>query len=427
MAKKIIFFSTLSLLLFLSLSNFTFAADRPLEIIYPAIPGVPTPENVATGLPDYIKYIFQLSIIITGFVIFAALVYSGIQYLVSTGDPAKLTDSREGIFSAFLGAIILLSAYIIFNTINPQLTILKLPPVGPLEGVVVPGVYICNYTVPNIGDILNKYLTEKGDPQIEATKELRKIMANPEKDQVCPRVNFSDNLENFTVNQNNTIFIVPSPRYVYNASTKENEKKVIYEFGIVLHEKDGFEGQCKTYPKTDSNNLIYSYNYEDHQIEGYKAEDLGFTAKSVTVFKKPSTKPSDTAEGIVLYSCFDYNRTKLCPKGVNPALAPFRPGGNADILGVMQVTLGDLAKNTRSVKINPKGSYFALFFDGTEAYKGNCAVVKSNDPNIIAMPIDKCGDKCSAWTWVADLFRGGNKHECIPCLRSMTVIKGEVL
>lgn len=436
MAKKIIFLAIISLLLFWSLSDFVLAEDRPLEIIYPEFPGMePAPTVVATGLPEYVKYIFQLSIIIIGFIIFAALMKSGIQYLVSTGDPVKMADSREGIFSALLGVIILLSAFIIFNSINPQLTILKLPEVGLLEGVVASGVYICNYKVDNIGDILNKYLTAEGNEQIEATKELRKIMANPEKNQSCPRVNFSGNFDNFVVKKDgndNTIFIIPRLKYVYNASANENEKKAIYEYGIVLHEQDDFGGQCAYYPKPDSNNSIFTKKDEIHQIAEYKAKDLKFIARSVTVFKKPITEPSSDAGGVILYSCFDYNRTGMCPvktaTGYKVSEVPFNPGVGNDVWEYPKETnLLGMANQVYSVKIDPKDSFFALLYEN-EDFGGKCGVIKSNDPNITDLPIGRCGAGC---TWYGTLFFGWlnpfGSADCSPCLSSMILIKGAAL
>lgn len=112
-------------LLFLSFS-FALAQERKLEVEYPEIEGI-KPETVATGLPEYVRYLFNFGIIIAGLVLFGALIYGGVRYLISTNNPPALIDARERILAAFLGIIILLSSYIILTTINPQLIVFHLP------------------------------------------------------------------------------------------------------------------------------------------------------------------------------------------------------------------------------------------------------------------------------------------------------------
>ena len=56
-----------------------------------------------------------------------SLVFGGIGYLTSAGSPIKQKESRNWISAGILGLIILLSSYVILNTINPELIILSLP------------------------------------------------------------------------------------------------------------------------------------------------------------------------------------------------------------------------------------------------------------------------------------------------------------
>lgn len=429
MTKKITFFLILSLFIFGLSGNFALAAGRPLEIVYPNIPGTIVPETTTTGLPEYVVYLFRLSIIIIGFVILAVLVFSGVTYLISTGNPAKMSDAREGIVAAFLGGIILLSAYIIFNTINPQLTILKLPEVNPLAALVSPGVYICTYHVDNIGDILDKYINSSGDEQIAAAKDLARIMVDPNDDSKrCPRANSSGNFDNFVVRSDNTILIVPSIKLVPDPDHPETPKRQpIYEYGIVLHQKDDFRGKCDYYPKEDSNYLIYTYGEDEHQLTDFMPIDMDFSeARSVTVFKKPVKEPSGDAQGVILFSCFDYNRTHMCPEGVNEAWYSYKPSG--DVWNIFAADLGELTKNTRSVQVDPKDSYFAIVYDGEATYE-NCSVIKSNDPNITDIPLNLCtvgGGACDWTRWFSWSWLTGTK-ECVPCIESMTVFKGQAL
>ena len=127
--KKIVLIFLLSSFLLLLFGGFCLA-QRKLEIIYPAVPGVQTPMTTKTALPDYLRYVFTFTIIISGLVAFGAMIYGGILYLTSTGDPTKISDAKDQVIASFLGLIIILSSFLILNTINPQLV---LPAAPPLE------------------------------------------------------------------------------------------------------------------------------------------------------------------------------------------------------------------------------------------------------------------------------------------------------
>lgn len=107
------------------------AQGRELEIEYPTVPGVETPVTTKTALPEYLRYIFTFAIIVAGLLAFGALIYGGIRYLTSAGDPTKMADARAQVTAGILGLIILLSSYLILNTINPQLVLPKKPPIQP--------------------------------------------------------------------------------------------------------------------------------------------------------------------------------------------------------------------------------------------------------------------------------------------------------
>jgi len=62
-----------------------------------------------------------------GFAAFIALIIAGFQYLTSVGNAGKMSDAMSRIRSAGLGLVLLFSSFLILNTINPQLTELKIP------------------------------------------------------------------------------------------------------------------------------------------------------------------------------------------------------------------------------------------------------------------------------------------------------------
>jgi hypothetical protein len=421
MAKKIILILIIFVFLFI-FANFGKSA-RPFELKYPRIAGDEL--TVREGLPGYVKYIFHLAVGIIGFVIFGVLIYNGIRYLVSAGNPEQMADARTGILYAFFGGMLLLCSFLIFETINPQLKILKLPPIKPVEQVIIPGVYICNYQVSNVGDLrdaLTNYIEKSGKEQIEAAKKLRAIIWNPKEKKGCQRINTSDNLQNFKggVSKNNTIFIVPT--ILIDKDTKARIPK--YEYGIVLHQKENFDGKCDYYPKEDSKNSIY------HQIEDFSAKDLNFNARSVTLFQKPSEEPS--GDGVTLYSCFNYNRdvdeNGQCD-GIVAINKSFQPDGG-DIIKIPENELvvsstNTLKDNSRSISFSPKASYLALLYDNPDPNNvKKCTCLSHNHPNLYDV-LRKTGDCATgrfAWFW--NIFTIG---KCRTLVGSMIVIEGSKL
>ena len=101
------------------------ALGQGLEVDYPAIPGAPPPSET-TLLPEYIKYLYNFSIVIAGLIAFFSLVYGGFRYLISAGQPLAMADARSQITAGVIGLAIILASFLLLITINPQLTILKL-------------------------------------------------------------------------------------------------------------------------------------------------------------------------------------------------------------------------------------------------------------------------------------------------------------
>ncbi len=85
--------------------------------------------NLRTGMPlnELISTIFNFLLIIAGLAAFIMVVWGGVNYLTSAGDPSKMGDARDQIFKAILGLVVLFSSWMILNTINPQLVELKEP------------------------------------------------------------------------------------------------------------------------------------------------------------------------------------------------------------------------------------------------------------------------------------------------------------
>lgn len=437
MLKKIIFSLTAFLLFFFLLSDFGLAQDcdppcaegqecvegkcvRRLEIEYPQIGGI-QPKTVAVGLPNYISYVFQLAVVSVGFVIFGALVFNGVRYLLSSGNPAKLSDAKEGISVSFLGAVILLSAYLVFNTINPQLVILDLKPVSPFGQLLTPGVYLCNYQVPDIETTLASYVQPPGEIQKEAAKKLWKSMFSEGSGNSCDLISFSKNIREFTFDPSKyTMIAIPSLNYERDADGNITTKPT-YEFGIILHGKENYRGKCQVYTrKAETGNI---YDKASQKFDKFQRSKRDFEAKSVTLFKKPITEIPADAEGVVLYGCYlGWHASSICPDDIEP------PGPSKNCKPDPDIRIcAQRATVPRSVKIDPKGGYFGVVSDNSP--EENCSVVSLSDPDVTQLPLIGCDKDRKPCSRVKRFFNyfGIGSYECIACISSVITIKGEII
>lgn len=138
MRKLIIILTLISLFLVFS---FTWTEaeelERKLEVDYPEIGGV-KPKTIGTDLFQYVRYIFNIAIIIVGLVLLVTIIWGGILYLVSSGQPVKIKEAKERISTGFLGTILLLASYLILTIINPQLLIFKGPDFKKIQPITKP-------------------------------------------------------------------------------------------------------------------------------------------------------------------------------------------------------------------------------------------------------------------------------------------------
>ena len=78
-------------------------------------------------LTDMVRYFYEWGIFLGGLAVFISLLIGGFLYLTSAGNPARMSDAKDRIFSALIGLVLLFSIYLILNTINPELTMLGQP------------------------------------------------------------------------------------------------------------------------------------------------------------------------------------------------------------------------------------------------------------------------------------------------------------
>ena len=120
--KKIILL--VAIIIFLFTAGLIFA-EQKLEVEYPTIPGTEKIQG-ETSLQSYLKYIYNLSILLAGALSLVLLTWGGIQYITSANKPGRMANARGQITSAFLGITIIFTSYLFLNTLNPDLLELKI-------------------------------------------------------------------------------------------------------------------------------------------------------------------------------------------------------------------------------------------------------------------------------------------------------------
>jgi len=105
---------------------------------------LPVPnKGLPTDLGQLIEAVFKWSLAVIGLVIFARFFYAGFLWFSSAGSADKTARAKDIMKNAIYGAFILFSAYLILNTINPDLvrSTFNLPglPGGQAAGQAGPG------------------------------------------------------------------------------------------------------------------------------------------------------------------------------------------------------------------------------------------------------------------------------------------------
>src|SRR3989344_1426082 len=101
-----------------------FAEGYNLKIQLPTEQG---PVTTITGPADYIRNFYNFGLLAVGLLAMLMIVIGAIQYSTSGGDTSKISDAKDRIYKAILGIALLLGAYILLRTINPELVLLKNP------------------------------------------------------------------------------------------------------------------------------------------------------------------------------------------------------------------------------------------------------------------------------------------------------------
>ena len=85
------------------------------------------------NIGDYIKTIYNYSLIILAILASVMIIVAGIQYISSAGSQEMISSAKKRIFGALIGLSLAYASYIILNIINPYTVNLRLPQVFMLK------------------------------------------------------------------------------------------------------------------------------------------------------------------------------------------------------------------------------------------------------------------------------------------------------
>jgi D-alanyl-D-alanine dipeptidase len=105
--------------------------NLPINTTLPIPNAKPISGPQGQGPAGIVANFYSFAFIIAGFLAFVMIVYGGVRYTFSGGSHTAKEEAKDAIKQALLGLGLLLVAYLILRTINPDLTTLKLPTLAP--------------------------------------------------------------------------------------------------------------------------------------------------------------------------------------------------------------------------------------------------------------------------------------------------------
>ena len=97
------------------------------------IAGGSCPSNYGSSPAAYIARLYQFGLMVAGLAAFGMLVYASLLYTLSAGSFASQEDAKKMMWNVLSGVLLLMGAYLILYTINPNLVSLRDPQMPTLD------------------------------------------------------------------------------------------------------------------------------------------------------------------------------------------------------------------------------------------------------------------------------------------------------
>ncbi len=101
--------------------------DLCLNLDYPKFGGFNINDPAQQSLTGIVAWLYVFFVGISGLAAFVMIVWGGVQWMSSQGNPIATGDAKDKIKMALLGLLLVLASFLILQIINPELTLLKDP------------------------------------------------------------------------------------------------------------------------------------------------------------------------------------------------------------------------------------------------------------------------------------------------------------
>jgi hypothetical protein len=113
----------------------SFVSSPVFAATYPTFAGITISKT--TTAAEYVIYFFNLIVAVGALMAVVMIIMAGVEWVTSSGEPGKVESAKGKIKNTLLGVTVLVGCYLILNTINPQLTSIKIDDLRCEHGVVV--------------------------------------------------------------------------------------------------------------------------------------------------------------------------------------------------------------------------------------------------------------------------------------------------
>jgi hypothetical protein len=110
------------------------ASAIQLNLNYPGFGGESLEYLISLGLSGFIAWLYYAIIVLSSIVAFGVIVGSGVEYLTSAGNPARMKNAIDRLQNAIIGLLLVLISGLVVGTISPRLLFLD-DPTSPMLGM----------------------------------------------------------------------------------------------------------------------------------------------------------------------------------------------------------------------------------------------------------------------------------------------------
>jgi len=312
-----------------------------LETKFPVIPIPEIPTITSDSkLPDLIRYFFGLGIAFSGVIALISLAIAGIQLVIGQANPEGVSSAKDRIRGSLLGIVLLMTSYLILQTVNP---VLIQPEVTELASG--PGIFLVKGDKQASAN--SSYASISSIPAELAGGQIEYRCANPSKD--LPLLIWYYSKENFDasfgantieIDCNNNKFPIPSAGslkmsyktpgiYIYNTSAcqgyRSNPIAISGEIPEEFKKRETGDFRCVEIINDPANNTYFGTIIHErldyvgggncqkpivsptpsqqnpNPASNLKQEISIEKASSITIFRI-NTNPATSGDGIDFYS-----------------------------------------------------------------------------------------------------------------------------